>query len=78
VGKALVADKAPPQLRGTAIGLFQMSLGFAALVSSLLAGLLWDRLGPAATFVLGAAIALAACLAALTLAPWRTGSAPRT
>src|SRR4051812_131833 len=47
----LVADCAPDRLRGSAFGLFNLASGVAMLAASVLAGLLWDRLGPAATFL---------------------------
>jgi MFS family permease len=51
----LVADTAPPDLRGTAFGLFNLVSGVAMLIASVLAGLLWDQLGAAFTFYAGAA-----------------------
>jgi MFS family permease len=51
---AMVADAAPAALRGTAFGVFNLACGISALLASLLAGLLWDRLGAAATFHAGA------------------------
>jgi MFS family permease len=56
----MVADTAPPSLRGTAFGVFNLASGVALLVASALAGLLWDRLGGASTFIAGAAISLLA------------------
>ncbi len=50
----MVADTAPTALRGTAFGLFNLVSGVAMLLASLLAGLLWDRLGAAFTFWAGA------------------------
>jgi MFS family permease len=50
----MVADAAPTDLRGTAFGFFNLLSGFTMLVASVLAGLLWDRLGPAFTFSAGA------------------------
>ncbi len=44
---AMVADTAPEDLRGTAYGFFNLLSGAAMLVSSVVAGLLWDLLGPA-------------------------------
>jgi MFS family permease len=61
----MIADAAPEDLRGTAFGMFNLVAGIAMLVASALAGLLWDRLGPAATFQAGAAFCVLA-LAALT------------
>jgi len=56
----LVAHTAPPDLRGTAYGFFNLVSGVAMLCASVLAGLLWDRLGPAFTFYAGAAFCTAA------------------
>ena len=63
---AMVANAAPPHLRGTAFGLFNLASGAALLVSSALAGWLWDRYGAGVTFGAGAVFALLA-LAALWL-----------
>jgi MFS family permease len=51
---AMVANTAPPELRGTAFGAFNLASGLALLVASVLAGLLWDQVGAAATFLAGA------------------------
>lgn len=59
---AMVADTAPPFLRGTAFGLFNLAAGIAMLIASVAAGLFWDRLGPPATFYAGAGFAAAAIL----------------
>jgi len=56
---AMVAHTAPPALRGTAFGVFNLASGVAMLVSSALAGALWTWFGPAATFGAGAFFALA-------------------
>ena len=62
----LVADQAPAELRGSAFGLFNLATGLALLAASVVAGVLWDRLGSNAPFLAGAAIA-AAALVALTV-----------
>jgi MFS family permease len=54
---ALIAETAPERLRGTAFGLFGLITGLAALIASVLAGLLWDMIGASATFLAGAAFA---------------------
>ncbi len=54
----LVADAAPAELRGTAFGVFNLITGIALLVASVVAGFLWDQIGPQATFLAGAAFAL--------------------
>ena len=50
----MVADTAPPDLRGTAFGFFNLVSGVALLVASGLAGLLWDTWGAPVTFLAGA------------------------
>ncbi len=70
---ALVAREAPAELRGTAFGFFNLVSGVAMLLASALAGLLWDGLGPAATFYAGTAF----CTLALALVAWR-GQRPAT
>ncbi|MDD2729662.1 MFS transporter [Malikia sp.] len=50
----MVADTAPADLRGTAYGCFNLMSGLAMLVASVVAGLLWDRLGASFTFYAGA------------------------
>jgi MFS family permease len=59
---ALVADTAPAELRGTAFGVFNLVAGVTTLLASLLAGALWVAVGPAATFLAGAALAALAML----------------
>jgi MFS family permease len=61
----MVAATAPPELRGTAFGLFNLVSGAAMLIASAIAGLLWDQLGPAFTFHAGAAFSLLALLGLL-------------
>lgn len=62
---ALVADSAPPHLRGTAFGVFNLAAGVALLAASAVAGLLWDRLGAAVTFEAGAVFAAASLVGLL-------------
>lgn len=50
----MVAHAAPSELRGTAFGVFNLLGGVVTLVSSVVAGILWDRVGAAATFCAGA------------------------
>ncbi|MBE9605596.1 MFS transporter [Acetobacteraceae bacterium H6797] len=57
----LVADAAPPELRGTAFGMLNLLTGLALLVASVLAALLWDGIGSTATFLTGAVFTLLAC-----------------
>ena len=58
----MVADATPADLRGTAYGFFNLMSGLAMLVASVLAGLLWDRLGASFTFYAGALFCVIAAL----------------
>jgi MFS family permease len=51
----LVVDAAPADLRGTALGIYNLITGIALLVASILAGWLWAGFGPAGTFIAGGA-----------------------
>jgi MFS family permease len=61
----LVADTAPAPLRGTAFGIFNLVSGVALLLASVIAGMLWQRVGVAATFFAGAGFATAAAIGIL-------------
>ena len=69
---AMVADSAPKDVRGSAFGIFNLLRGLVLLVASIAAGVLWDQVGPQATFGFGSALAVAT-VAALWLARpyWR-------
>ncbi len=67
----MVAGTAPERLRGTAFGLFGLITGLATLAASVLAGVLWEAIGPGATFAAGAGFAATALLAFLFLGKQR-------
>jgi MFS family permease len=77
--KALVADLVPAELRGTAYGTYNATLGLLDFPASLIAGLLWQGIGtwngfgPSAPFLFGAVMAL---LAAMLMILWRPGLQP--
>jgi MFS family permease len=71
----LVAATAPADLRGTAFGLFNLVTGVILLLASVVAGLLWSRLGPSATFLAGA---IFAAIALAGLAPMSAQRRPVT
>jgi MFS family permease len=58
--KAYVVDFIPKELRGTALGVFHTAVGMVMLPGGIIAGLLWDSVGPWATFSFGGAMALVA------------------
>jgi len=70
-----VAKTAPATLRGTAFGLFNLVSGVAMLLASVLAGLLWDRLGASWTFWAGAVFCLLTIAALCLYRPAASGDA---
>ena len=60
VEKALVADLAPKEHRATVLGLHATVVGIGLLPASLVAGVLWTRLGPQWVFITGGALGLLA------------------
>ncbi len=79
VGKALVADVVPVARRGTAYGLYNAAVGVTALPASVIAGVLWQGVGPwpgwgpRAPFLFGAAMAALAAAVLITCVGWQTG-----
>ena len=67
----MVAATAPENMRGTAFGFFNLCSGATLLMASALAGALWHAVGPHATFLSGALIALLT-LGAVWLSPTLT------
>lgn len=63
----MVADAVPPEMRGTAYGVFNLVSGLAMLAASLLAGTVWDRFGSSRTFYVGAGF----CAVALCTLAWQ-------
>jgi len=62
VQRAFVADLAPAHLKGTALGVFHTAIGLVALPGGYIAGTLWDRIRPEATFAYGLTLAVLALL----------------
>ena len=60
VTRAFVADIVPVERRGTAYGLYHGAIGLSLLFASVIAGVLWEAIDPTATFLFGAAMAMAA------------------
>jgi MFS family permease len=71
---AMVADLVPEDVRGTAYGTYNAVIGFLAIPSSLIAGVLWQGafswkgFGAPAPFIFGAVLALSA---AVWMAVWK-------
>ena len=68
-GKTLAADLAPPQLRASGIGWYGATVGATGLVASIAAGQLWDHVGHAAVFAVGAVFAVVGAAAVALLIP---------
>jgi MFS family permease len=75
--KAMVADIVPAALRGTAYGTYSAVLGILDLPASVIAGVLWEGVGPwqgfgpSAPFLFGGGLALIAALLMALLMPAR-------
>lgn len=69
VGKAFAADFVPERLHASAVGWYSATLGLLGLLASVVAGLLWDRVGHQAVFYYGAASAVLGGIALLILIP---------
>jgi len=67
--KAMIADLVPKDLRATAYGAHATVVGLALLPASVVAGELWQHVGQAAPFALGAALAVLAAVLLTVLLP---------
>ena len=65
----LVADTAPPELRGTAFGIFNLVSGGMLLLASVIAGALWSIYGASATFIAGGSFAALSAMGLLFYRP---------
>jgi MFS family permease len=75
--RALVADLARAERRGTAFGIYHAVTGGMLLPASLLTGGLWQLFGPAAALGAGAGLAVIAALGLLLLVPEPTSGLTR-
>ncbi len=62
VSKALISDLSPQFLKATAFGTYYFVIGVVAFPASLIAGTLWQTVGPTFAFLYGAAMASIAVL----------------
>lgn len=62
VGVAYVSTMVKDEHTATAIGFYQTMTGFLILLASLIAGVLWESIGPAAPFLFGGTMAIAASI----------------
>lgn len=62
--RAFIAETAPDNLKGTVLGVYGMLQGVGLLLSSIIAGLLWDYVDPSAPFLFGGMVG---CIAAIAI-----------
>jgi MFS family permease len=67
--KALIAELAGGKGKGKAFGLYNMLIGFAALIASATFGVVWDRFGSEVAFCASGAFALIAAVVLLYRCP---------
>ena len=67
VERAFTAEISPKELKGTMLGLLATIQGVALLPASVIAGLLWNLLGPKAPFIFGAVLSFSAAIILLFL-----------
>jgi MFS family permease len=60
--KAYLAELAGPEVRGTAFGVFHTAAGLMLLPASIIGGVLWDSIGPEATFLYASSLSLLSVL----------------
>jgi len=69
VGKAFASDVISNHLRASGIGWYSATVGVSQLVASVIAGQFWDRIGHAAVFYYGTALATIGSLGLFLLVP---------
>ena len=69
VGKAFASDFVPEHLRASGLGWYSTTVGLLGLVASVIAGLLWDRVGHVAVFYYSATCSVVGSIGLILLAP---------
>ena len=72
---ALVSDYAPPQIKGTSIGIFNLVYCLGLSVSNIIMGEVWKSHGPEFTFSIMAGFAFVAAVAIMFIKPNKTQEA---
>lgn len=74
----LIADTAPPHLKGTAFGIFNVITGFVMLAGNVGAGWLWEAYGSSSTFLAGAILSAIALVSLLALPGTPKAASPKS
>jgi len=69
IGKAIAADLSPVDLKASGLGWYATTIGLTGLIASVVAGILWDKVGHYAVFVFGAIFAVAGIIGLYLLVP---------
>ncbi|MDD5148144.1 MAG: MFS transporter [Candidatus ainarchaeum sp.] len=62
VQRAFVSEIGPKEFRASSLGFFEMAIGLCALPSSIIAGLLWDKIGKFMPFYFSIAVTIIAII----------------
>jgi MFS family permease len=65
--RAFIAENAPAGLKGTILGIYGMLQGIGLLLSSIIAGLMWDHLSSGAPFLFGGVIGIVSAFIIATI-----------
>ncbi|MDP4117840.1 MAG: MFS transporter [Bacillota bacterium] len=65
--RAFIVENSPSGLKGTILGLYGMLQGIGLLLSSIIAGLLWDYINSGASFIFGGVIGIISALTILVI-----------
>lgn len=60
--RAFIAENSPAGLKGTVLGLYGMLQGIGLLLSSIIAGLMWDNINSSAPFLFGGILGVASAI----------------
>jgi MFS family permease len=75
VGKAMATDYVPEHRRASGVGWYNTTVGLLGFLASMIAGLLWDRVGHGAVFLYGAVFAAIGGMALVVLVPAKQAQA---
>jgi MFS family permease len=74
VARALIVDIVPPENKAGALGLYAAIEGIGLLPASIIAGFLWQWLGPSAPFIFGGTLGLTTCIGVFIIFTIKKGS----